>query len=331
MRLVREELPDPQPNEVLVEVRAIGLNFADIFAIMGLYSATPKGSFVPGLEYAGVVRAVGNAVQHLRVGERVMGVIRFGGYTTHLLIDANYVQTLPDDWSFEEGASFLVQTLTAYYALKPLGALPEDGTGTVLIHSAAGGVGIAANRIAKQFGAYTIGTIGTPAKSALLKQEGYDRVIVRPTNGNAREFRRELDAALGERTLNLVLDSLGGSIMKASYDALAPAGRLVCFGSAHLAFQGARPNYLPLVWKYLQRPKFDPLAMIETNKSILGFNLIWLWDNVPQMKRLLADITALSIAKPLVGHTFAFEDLRTALTTFQSGTTTGKVVVLLPS
>lgn len=330
MRRVSETLLDPAPNEVVVEIRAIGLNFADIFAIMGLYSATPKGSFVPGLEYAGVVIAAGSKVSRVVVGERVMGVIRFGAYATHCMIDENYVLPLPADWSFAEGAALLVQALTAYYALFPLGAMKHGAT--VLIHSAAGGVGLVANRIAKKFQAFTIGTCGSPHKVPLLNEEGYDRVIIRSEGDNYRAMKQGLADALrlpdgSQRPLSLVLDSIGGNTLQASYDALAPTGRVVCFGSAHLAFQGKRPPYLRLGWKYLQRPKFDPLDMIETNKAVMGFNLIWLWENLAEMHSMIHLLSALHLPKPLVGHTFPFDELPQAIELFQTGMTMGKVVI----
>ena len=100
MKLVTEQLADPAANEVQISVKAIGLNFADVFAIWGLYSATPKGEFIPGLEYAGTVTKIGTAVTHLKEGDRIMGVTRFGGYTSHLNIDHRYVIPLPDDWTF---------------------------------------------------------------------------------------------------------------------------------------------------------------------------------------------------------------------------------------
>ncbi|MCU0425568.1 MAG: medium chain dehydrogenase/reductase family protein [Candidatus Kapabacteria bacterium] len=324
LHLVQETLPDPHEYEVVVEVRAIGLNFADIFAMMGLYSATPKGSFIPGLEFAGIVRSVGNKVSRVAVGERVLGAIRFGAYATHVSVREDYVQPLPADWTFEEGAAFLVQALTAYYALVPLGALRKGSA--VLIHSAAGGVGIVANRIAKRLGAFSIGSVGAASKIEALKDEGYDRLFVR-SGTSYQASMRDLKEALGERPLTLVLDSLGGEALKASYDALAPSGRIVCFGSASMAFQGKRPPYLSLAWKWLRRPRFDALSMIEQNKAVLGFNLIWLWENIDQMREMLDAIAAMHLPKPLVGHTFPFQALPEAITTFQSGMTIGKVVV----
>ncbi len=175
LKLIEENLPEPNENEVTVEVKAIGLNFADLFAIQGLYSATPKGSFIPGLEYSGIVSNAGSKVKEFKAGDKVMGAIRFGAYATHLNIDYRYILKLPENWSFEEGASFIVQSLTAYYSLVELGNIKANYT--VLIHSAAGGVGICANRIAKKFNAYTIGTIGSESKRNFLINEGYDEVI----------------------------------------------------------------------------------------------------------------------------------------------------------
>ncbi|RMF23465.1 MAG: zinc-binding dehydrogenase, partial [Bacteroidetes bacterium] len=212
LKLEDEPLPPPAPEEVTVEVRAIGLNFADVYAIWGLYSATPKGVFTPGLEYAGVVVRVGEGVEGVAVGDRVMGVTRFGAYTTHLNIDARYVIPLPEEWDFATGASYLVQVLTAYYGLVNLGALQRGQT--VLIHSAAGGVGLLANRIAKKYDAFTIGSVGSPAKLALLEEEGYDRGIVRDEH-----FGQKLRDALDGRELHLVMECIGGRILREGFAA----------------------------------------------------------------------------------------------------------------
>ena len=169
LQLVDEVLSDPIDNEVTIEIHSIGLNFADLFAIWGLYSATPKGEFVPGLEYSGTIVSVGDKVKTHKIGDRVMGVTRFGAYTTHLNIDHRYAIPLPGDWSFQEGASFLVQMLTAYYGLIDLGNLQKNQT--VLIHSGAGGVGLYANKIAKKYDAFTIGTVGSDSKVDFLKKK----------------------------------------------------------------------------------------------------------------------------------------------------------------
>jgi alcohol dehydrogenase len=321
MKLVTSELPDPQGDEVTIAVKAIGLNFADIFAMFGLYSATPKGIFTPGLEYAGEVIKVGPAAKTYKVGDKIMGVTRFGGYTTHLNMDEGHIMPLPDGWSFEEGAAYLVQVLTAYYGLTNLGALKENYT--ILIHSAAGGVGILANRIAKKFNAYTIGTVGNAKKIDFVKKEGYDAVIVR----NKATFKQDLSKALGNRELNLVMECIGGSFFKTAYNLLAPEGRTIFYGAARYASPGNRPNYLKVLWEHITRPRIDPQSMSEINRGILGFNLIYLYERSALMHELIADLKDLDIGKPHVGHVFEFENLINAVKLFQTGQTIGKVVV----
>jgi NADPH:quinone reductase-like Zn-dependent oxidoreductase len=322
MQRVNFTLPAPAPGEVSIALKTIGLNFADVFAIWGLYSATPKGVFTPGLEYAGIVSAVGAGVENVQVGDAVMGVTRFGAYTTHLNIDHRYVVPLPPGWTMEQGAAFLVQVLTAYYGLMELGNLKNGST--VLIHSAAGGVGLLANRIAKRFGAYTIGTVGSPAKIDFLKKEGYDKVIVRSKN-----FDKDLKAALGERALHVIMECIGGRILQQGFEQLAPQGRLVIYGSARYAAPGDRPNYLKVLYQHFTRPKFDPQEMIHTNKAILGFNLIWLYEQVEIMHDIISKVKALELPPPYVGHRFTFEELPEAIRLFQKGETVGKVVVVV--
>lgn len=314
------DLAAPAPGEVQVAVRAIGLNFADLFAILGLYGATPKGVFTPGLEYAGTIAQVGEGVTHLRPGDRIMGITRFGAYSTHLNIDARYVVPLPPDWDFATGASYLVQTLTAYYGMCHLGALQRGQT--VLIHSAAGGVGLQAVKIAKAYDCFTIGTVGNSAKVGLAETTGCDRVIVR---GPA--FEADLKAALGARPLHLVMDSVGGPYFKIPFQLLAPMGRAVVFGSARYATRSDKPNYWHLLYHWLRRPKVDPQKLPEVNKGVLGFNLIWLYNQVELMWQLLGEMEALRLPPPYIGHRYPFEDMKAALRHFQSGKTVGKVVV----
>lgn len=322
LKPITQELPEPGEQEVTVAVKAIGLNFADIFAITGLYSATPKEAFVPGLEYSGEILKVGKGVTRWKPGDQVMGVTRFGAYTTHLNIDQRYVTPLPAGWSLEQGASYLVQVLTAYYALFNLGDLREGQT--VLIHSAAGGVGIFANRIAKKKGAFTIGTVGSPAKVDFCKGEGYDRVIVR-----GKDFKRQLEETLAGRPLHLVLDPIGGEVLQAGYDLMAPMGRLVVFGSARYGFRGDRPPMLSLIWKFLTRPRIDPQAMTSDNKSVMGFNLIYLFEHANLMHDILADLERMELKPPHVGHTYTFGQLPEAIKFFQRGENVGKIVVRL--
>jgi NADPH:quinone reductase-like Zn-dependent oxidoreductase len=322
LKLREDELPLPGDTEVTVEVKAIGLNFADIFAIQGLYKAAPKENFIPGLEYSGVIARTGQKVKNVKVGDRVMGITRFGAYVSHLNIDSRYVIPLNEDWTYDEGAGYLVQVLTAYYGLVHLGALEKGAT--VLIHSAAGGVGIWANRIAKKHGAYTIGTIGSQNKVELCQQEGYDDVIVRSDN-----FENDLKQKLNGRSLNLIMDCIGGEIFKIGFRLMAPQGRVVVYGSARYTTQGSKPNFFKLALIYWRRPKIDPQSIINFNKSIMGFNIVYLYEQADLMIKILKELDALKLDKPKIGHVFSFEKLHDAIYLFQSGKTMGKVVVTL--
>jgi alcohol dehydrogenase len=322
LKLERSEIPALEKGKVLIGVKSVGLNYADIFAIMGLYSATPEGPFIPGLEFSGDVLASDS--DNFLPGQKVMGVTRFGGYDSHIVADPDYLFPLPEEWSYEEGAAFPVQTFTAYYALRTLGDLKMGQT--VLIHSAAGGVGLQANRIAKKYNAYTIGVVGSEAKVDLLRREGFNKAIVR-----GKHFSNDLGAALEGRPLNLVLETTGGKYFYDSYHMLAPMGRLVAYGSAQFTPRSHRPNYINLLFRYLLRPRVDPLTMIKSNKSVMAFNLIWIYEQKALMKEMLAEIEKLNLPAPIIGHRFDFSEMGKALTLFHSGRTTGKVVLNLVS
>lgn len=320
LRLREDTLPHPAPGEVRVAVKAVGLNFADVFAIWGLYKAAPKTEFTPGLEYAGVVEAAGEGVAHLRPGDRVMGVTRFGGYTTGLNIDARYVIPLPATWDFSTGAAYLVQTLTAWYGMSVLGDIQKGQT--VLIHSVAGGVGLQALKIAKALDCFVVGTVGNPGKVELARSTGCDRVLVR-----GPQFESELRQSLADRPLHLVMDTVGGRYFSIPFRMLAPMGRLIVVGSSRYASVGNRPNIFNLLRHYLTRPKVDPQNLPNQNKGLFGFNLIYLYERAELMHQLLQELEQFNLAPPHVGHVFPFEQLAEATRLFQSGKTMGKVVL----
>lgn len=305
-------------DKVRVAVHAVGLNFADIFALTGLYSATPQAAFTPGLEFSGVVLECGKDVSQWRPGDRVMGVTRFGGYSTLVDSDPAYLWPLPDDWDFAAGAAYPVQTLTAWYALKTLGNLQPAQR--VLIHSAAGGVGLQAMRLARVLGGIPVGTVGRADKVALLHSIGFEKVLVRE-----KDFAQQLKR--NQQQFDLVLDGIGGAVQKASFDALDPMGRLVVFGAAEFTPNGQRPDYLRALLRYLRRPRYDVMDMISANKSVMAFNLIWLWEQRNRMRGLMDELGGMDLPAPYIGARFAFNQAQHALATLQSGTTSGKVIL----
>jgi alcohol dehydrogenase len=249
-----------------------------------------------------------------------MGVTKFGAYSDYLNIDEKSIHQLPKKWSFSEGAGFIAQALTAYYALCSLGNIKKDQT--VLIHSAAGGVGIFANRIAKSFGAYTIGTIGDTSKLSFLKEEGYDDFIVR-----SDRFYTDLETAIKGRELSLVLECIGGKIFEDSYKLLSSGGRIITYGSANFTPQGSSPDWINTILNYLNRPKIDPLSMTTENKSVMAFNLIWMWDKLDELSNYLKEVLAMDLKPQFIGREFPFEDAQEALSYFRSGKSIGKIIL----
>ena len=320
MKLIEQELSEPRKDEVTVELKSIGLNFADVFSILGLYKAAPFFNLIPGLEFSGIVIKTGENVKDFSVGDRVYGVTKFGAYVTYININKRYILKLPEDWNYQEGASFIVQALTAYYALVKLGEINKNKT--VLIHSAAGGVGLNANRIAKKFSAFTIGTIGNESKRKLLESEGYDKIIVRDYN-----LKNNIKDALGKRQLDIVLEAVGGKVFKTSFNLLAPTGRTIVYGGGAFSTGKSGSNILKLAYRYLTRPKVDPLRMIEQNRAVMAFNLIWIYEQTEFLRKMLDEVIALNLPKPIINHEFTFGKLPDAVRELKSGKTTGKVVV----
>ena len=339
LRCVSEPVAPPGPGEARVAINAIGLNFADVFACLGLYSATPKGPFVPGLEFAGVIEALGPPAGRddtgataagLRTGTRVVGLTRFGGYATALNADVRFLRALRDAWSFEEGAAFPVQALTAWYGLVRLARV--DRSEVVLVHSAAGGVGLNALQILRAIGARAIATVGSPAKGPFLTARtglAPGSVIVR----DRARFGAQLDAALRAADasgLDVVFDAVAGPYFTPAYMRLRREGRYVIYGAADYMTRGARPDYLRLLPRYLRRPRLDPVQMISENRSVLAFNLIWLWDAVERLASGYEALESLVTSPPVVGRTFPFDAVPQAMRWLQGGESVGKVVVTTP-
>jgi alcohol dehydrogenase len=193
-----------------------------------------------------------------------------------------------------------------------------------MIHSAAGGVGIWAGRIAKRYNAFIIGTIGDISKASKIQNEKYDVIIERN-----KDYRTSISAILNSRRPDIILDPVGGKYLRDGYRFLNSGGRLVTYGSANFNVGVSTPNYFKIIYKYFTRPKIDPLQMINHNKSVMGFNLIYLWDKVDEMGIYLDKMITLDLGKPVIDSIYSFENLKEALYYFQKGKSVGKIVVKL--
>jgi NADPH:quinone reductase-like Zn-dependent oxidoreductase len=263
--------PAPGPGEVLIRVRAAGINFADVMARAGLYPEAPKPPSVVGYEVAGEIEQVGEGVEDHAPGDRVMGGTRFGGYAELACAQVASVVALPDDWSFEEGAAFLVNYATAYAALVRYGSLQEGER--LLIQAAAGGVGIAATQIATLIGAEIFGTASSSKHDAI---RGFG--VHHPIDYRTQSFVREVRRITGEkRGLDLAMDAVGGNSFRRSYSLLGAGGRLVCFGASSLV-SGERRNVGAALRSLASTPLFNPIRMMTASKAVIGLNMLALWD-----------------------------------------------------
>jgi NADPH:quinone reductase-like Zn-dependent oxidoreductase len=323
-----QERPDPRPGagEVRVRVRAAGINFADLLARMGMYRDAPKPPCVVGYEFAGEVESVGEGVRSPAVGDRVMGGCRFGGYAELVVTGADNVVPLPDGWSFEEGAALPVAYATAYAALVRYGSLRPGER--VLIQAAAGAVGIAATQIAKLGGAGEIYGTASPSKHDAIRGFGVDHAIDYTSGDFAEQVRR---AAGEDEPLDLVMDAIGGKSFKQSWSLIRPGGRLVCFGASAVA-EGERRNVARAVRTLLQMPRFKPVPMMSESKSVIGLNMLKLWDSKGSLDEYIEPLrewTEAGSLRPVVAEAFPLERGPEAHRFIAERKNVGKVVLTL--
>ncbi len=317
-------IDDPGPDEVQVDVRACGINFADVAVRLGLYKAA-KGAYpiCPGLEYAGVVRRAGKRVDGFKAGIKVLGASRFGAYATVINSPAAQLWRLPDNWGFERGAAFPVAYLTAYYGLHHIGCLRKSDQ--VLVHSAAGGVGTALLHLLKIHGNTSVGVVGRSQKVVPAREAGAAFVIDKSVQKLWREAER-----ISPEGFDMILDANGASTLRGSYRHLKPAGRLLIYGFGSMFSRSGRKNRPKLIWYFLRTPRFSPYDLTGSNKTISGFNLIYLFDKVDLFRRAMATLLTWN-AKGLIPSmpitTFSFNEVAEAHRAIASGESIGKLVL----
>ena len=316
------EVPDPvvQPATVRIRVRAAGINFSDLLTRQGLYPDAPKLPCTVGYEVAGVVDAVGPGVAAVRAGDRVIASPKFGGQSELVVVPTGSVFPLPEGWTFEQGAAFPVVYLTAHHMLVRVAAAQRGES--VLVHAAAGGVGLAVAELGRILGLRVIG-LASPAKHGVLREYGVEPLDSR----DPRWF--EAARRLRPRGVDVVLDAVGGDSWRHGYELLAPAGRLVCYGASALS-EGTSRNLVKILWRLMRFPRFGPLAMMNDNRSVAGVNLGHLWTEEallkPQMEALLRYAREGKVT-PRVDRAFAFAEAAQAHTYIHERRNVGKVVL----
>ena len=315
----------PGPGQVRVRVKAIGLNFADVLARLGVYTGTPRAPFVPGLEFSGIIDEVGQGIASSRTGERVMAVTKFGSHAELVAVDALRAVRMPDSMSFEEGAAFPVNYLSAHCGIVHLGRLQPGER--LLVHAAAGGVGIATVQLARHIGAELFCTAGSDTKIGFLRGLGVAHAI----NYSREDFAAAVRRLTGGYGVDVVMDAVAGRFFRPGWNLLAPMGRYVIFGMASVSGKGGL-NYLRAARHLLALPRILPLSLVASNRTLAGFHLGTLDASHAYFRTAMSailDLHARGVLRPFVGATFPFERIREAHAHLQSRGSIGKVVVTL--
>jgi synaptic vesicle membrane protein VAT-1 len=323
------ERPDPAvgAGEVRIAVHAAGLNFADTMARVGLYPAAPKPPCVLGYEVAGEVETVGEGVSGLTVGQRVMAGTQFGGQAELAVAQARDVMPMPEHLSFEEGAAFCVNYGTAYAALMIMGGLREGNR--VLIHAAAGGVGIAATQVARIVGAEIFGT-ASAAKHDAIKAQGVDH----PIDYRNQDFKAEIRRMTNGEGVDVILDPMGPTSFRKDYRILRPGGRLIMCGLSEAMNENGRD--LRATLRSLLRmptstmPWWNAGRLLNQNRGVFGLNLLSWWRREGGMDRitapLLNDLNRKQLT-PVVASSYPFQQAGDAHRYLAERRNIGKVVL----
>ncbi|MWG33568.1 quinone oxidoreductase family protein [Halomarina oriensis] len=308
MQVTDRDVPEPGEGEVRIEVRAAGINFADIMQRRGHYQGGPEPTYVPGMEVAGVVDAVGEGVGRSE-GDEVVGMVDGGGYAEYVTADASGLFDVPEGMNFEAAAGFPVQFLTAHNCLHEWGGLEEGER--VLIHAAAGGVGTAAVQIAREAGAETFGTASTQEKRDLATSLGLDHAI----DYTETEFAEEVNDLTDGEGVDLVLDGIGGETTQQSLDCLSHFGRMVSFGAA-----SGEPGHP------------DTASLLFSNQRVIGYHLGQGMYRAPEkvMSAMppLMELLGSGALEVQVGETFALEDAAEAHEYIENRESSGKVLLV---
>ena len=309
--------PSPKPGEVRIVVEAAGVNFADVSARMGNYPDAPPFPMVVGYEVAGVIDAVGEGVDRARIGEPVLGMTRFGGYSTHVCVPAPAAVVRPAGLDAVHGAAIPVNYLTAWMMLRVMGRV-EAGD-RVLIHAAAGGVGLASIDLCRAAGAEMWGSAGTK-KHGFIQERGVQHVL----DSHSDQWPTE--------KMDLILDAIGGESWTKGLVQLRAGGRLVCFGLSS-GSTGDRPSKINFLKSALAIPwfKMTPLALINENKGVLGVNMGHLWDETERVTgwlRQLLDLWGRGEIRPHVHASVPFAEAAEAHRILHRRENIGKVILV---
>ncbi|HEX4048740.1 MAG TPA: zinc-binding dehydrogenase [Elusimicrobiota bacterium] len=323
LELIEEADPAPAGGLVRVRVRAAGVNYADVIVREGYYEAA-KGHYpiTPGFEFAGVVDALGARSGDFKVGDRVFGFTRFGGYSSVQVCEPGRLRLMPEGWDFAECAALPAVHFTAYHGLFKVAKVAAGET--ILVHSAAGGVGTALLQQAKLAGLRAIAVVGSPRKESVARDYGADAVVVR-----GPDLWADLERAAPDG-FDAIFDANGVTTLKPGFARLKLGGRLVVYGFAEIFPRGRRPGLLGMARNWLRVPRFSPLDLTASNRAVMGFNVVFLTDKAELAKEGFDAIAKWArsgeIRKPPI-TVFPVERAADAHRALESGETVGKLIL----
>ena len=322
--IAERQLPSVGPADVKIRVKAFGINFADVLCRLGFYPDCPPLPTVIGYEVSGRVDAVGREISHVKPGDRVIAMTRFGGYAEEVVTPGKAVMKVPDWVSDVDAAALPINGLTAYHCLAEMVKIRKGDR--VLIQAAAGGVGTLAVQLAKHFGAEVFGTCSSQEKVEHLRKIGVDH----PINYLEKDYETEIKRLASGKRLDIILDSLAGPNIPKEFGLLRAGGRLVVFGVA--AAMGSRGKSWPkMIWTFIRAKRFMALELLMASKAIIGVNMLKVADQRPDLAAAemleLFDLYQKGVVKPYISETFKLEDVPKAHHLLQSRKSIGKIVI----
>jgi NADPH:quinone reductase-like Zn-dependent oxidoreductase len=324
------QVPDPQAKagEVLIRVKAVGINFADLLQRMGLYPGTPKPPFVPGLEIAGVIEKVvenpgrRGEGESFRPGDAVMAMPHFGAYAEWAAVPAGSVYRIPAGMAFDAAAAFPITYLTAYHSMFVMGNMQPGHR--ILIHGAAGGVGIAAVQLARAKGLVVFGTAGS-MKQEFLRKIGVDHPIDYEKSDFVKVVRQ-----FAPDGIEMAMDAIGGKSLVQGQKCLGPTGRLVIYGLSDAAGTSGKRSLFRGAMALARTPRFHPLKLMKQNLAVIGVSMGAVMTRGNIVRDELNELFKMygeGQLKPVIGKTFPLDQAAAAHQFIHDRKNIGKVIL----
>ncbi|XP_067002392.1 synaptic vesicle membrane protein VAT-1 homolog-like [Anabrus simplex] len=323
VKILKKPEPTVGEGEVLIRVKACGLNFQDLMVRQGAIDSPPKTPFILGFECAGEVEEVGEGVEGFKVGDRVVALPEYRAWAELVAVPARYVYHIPDGMAFLDAAAITMNYLVAYILLFELGGLAPGKS--VLVHSAGGGVGQAVAQLSRTVDDVTVFGVASKGKHEDLKSS-INHLLERGSD-YVSEVRK-----LSPEGVDIVLDCLCGEECNRGYSLLKPMGKYILYGSSNVV-TGETRSLISVARSWWQVDKVSPIKLFDENKSIAGFNLrhlLYQQNGAPYVKRIMESVFALwkqDKIKPVVDSTWALEDVPEAMQKMHDRKNVGKIVL----